>query len=155
MNHVKGSGSFTRLAPDRVLDLLRIEAVVLRELSNRLSGVVSLVHNAGLYSCASNDWLAKATAWINHDALWLLALEIGPNPRVETSGNFTAPLDSFEVRFEDLAQDGLSWTRCVEELIRVLDEQIHAIGAEACVYERSLNVELLSNETKSLSYPLH
>ncbi len=93
--------------------------IVLRELSNRLPGVVSLIHDADLYSCASNDWLAKTTAWINYDALWLFAREVSPNARVETRGYFTAPLDSFEVCFEDLAQRGLSWARCLEELIRV------------------------------------
>jgi len=89
--------------PDRVLDLLGIEAVVLRELSNRLPGVVSLGDDAGLSFCPSNDWLAKPTPRVDHDALWLLALEISPNSRVEPRGYFAAPLDAFEARFEDLA----------------------------------------------------
>src|SRR5438445_7066637 len=47
-NQVNGSGGFTRLAPDRVLDLSGVEAVVLRELGDRLSSAVSLGDDARL-----------------------------------------------------------------------------------------------------------
>ena len=67
----RGDNAFASVqsVADRVLDLLGIEAEVLRELSNRLPGVVSLGDDAGLNSCASNDWLAKPTPRVDHDAL--------------------------------------------------------------------------------------
>src|SRR5712691_4194247 len=82
MNQVKGSGGFTRLAPDRVLDLLGIETVVLRELGDGLAGAVSLGDDAGLDPGAGDDWLAEATARVDHDALRLTPVKVGPDPRV-------------------------------------------------------------------------
>src|SRR6266850_5061263 len=65
-NQVNGSGGFTRLAPDRVLDLSGVEAIVLREFGDRLSGAVALGHDAGLDASASDDRLAEATARVDH-----------------------------------------------------------------------------------------
>src|SRR5207302_9132806 len=80
MNQVSGSGGFTRLAPDRVLDLSGVEAIVLRELGDRLTRVVALGHDAGLDARAGDDWLAEAATRIDHDAL--RPFQIGAKPGI-------------------------------------------------------------------------
>src|SRR2546426_3194385 len=130
-NQVNGSGGFTRLAPDCVLDLSGVEAIVLRELSHGLAGAIALGHDAGLDARAGDDWLAEAATWIDHDAL--RACEIGANPGIEPFGDVAAPLDALEAGVQDFAQEGLLRARHVEELARVIDEQAHAIRAEARV----------------------
>ena len=48
-------------------------------------------------------------------------------------GDVAAPLDALEAGVQDFAQEGLLRARHVEELARVIDEQAHAIRAEARV----------------------
>src|SRR3989454_9139702 len=150
---VNGSGGFTRLAPDRVLDLSGVEAIVLRELGDGLASAVALGHDAGLDARAGDDRLAETAARIDHDAL--RAFQIGAQPGIEPFGNDAPPLDTLEAGVEDLAQEGLLRARHVEKLACVIDEQAHAIGAEARVDQRALNTELAADEPQRLPDALH
>src|SRR5438128_11732872 len=92
---------------------------------------IALGHDAGLDARAGDDWLAEAATWIDHDAL--RACEIDANPGIEPFGDVAAPLDALEAGVQCFAQEGLLRARHIEELARVIDEQAHAIRAEARV----------------------
>ena len=74
---------------------------------------------------------------------------------VQPLGDVAAPLDAFEARVQDFAQEGLLRTRHVEELACVIDEQAHTIGAEARVDQRALNTELATDVSQRLPDALH
>jgi hypothetical protein len=97
--------------------------------------------------------LAEAPSRVDHDAL--RTAQVRADRRVEAFGDFLAPSDAFEALVEDLAQEGLFRAGDVEELIRALDEEAHAIRAKPRVDERALNAELPANEFERLAHALH
>src|SRR5262249_28718742 len=135
------------------LDLLRVEAVVLRELGDRLSSAVSLGDDSGLDASAGDDRLPKTATGIDDDAL--RSLQVGAYPRVEPLGNIPTPLNALKAGIKDFAQKSLFRARYIEQLPRMIHEEAHTIRTEARVDERTLHAELAADVAQRLPDALH
>src|SRR5512132_11894 len=153
--YLYGSGSFTRLAPDRVLDLLQAYAVVLCEHEDRLPGAVASGHDPGLDPGARDDRLAEAAARIDDDRPGLVRRLPAADPGIETRREPSLPVDALEARFEDLAQDGLPVRGHIEEAVGLLHEEAHSVRPEAGVDQRPGVPELAPDVAQSLANALH
>jgi hypothetical protein len=153
--NVNGSGSFTRLASDRILDLLEVDPVILSEHQNRLTCTISPGHDTRFDAGSRNHRLSKASTRIHHDGLRLLFQIAFTHPWVKSRGKIAFPVDAFEAFFEHFTQYRLPRCRYVEQPVCMLNEQVHAVRAKTAVDERSGYAEVFSDKPYGLADFLH
>src|SRR5579862_1881298 len=144
MKNTVSSGGF---AADGFFNGTSIQMEVLRELRDRIPGLVSLVDGGNRYSGTGDHRLAERNCRIHdHDARVGLGCCIRFSVACEGIKfdwkTLRVPLNPLEIDAYDHFHRLLSFSRRVNQIPVTFDEQIQTICLECLIDERALDVEL-------------
>ena len=151
MKNTRGSGGFRRLelAADRFLDVERVLAIVVGEISDRLARLVSVRNDRSRHCRHLQNWPAKLKTRIHRDNSRLgrffcrapSTAREGVEPRDKS---FLVPLHALEVKPEQISHRQLAVFGCIDHVLEAggFDEQVPAIREHLVMNQGMLRPEL-------------
>jgi hypothetical protein len=153
MKNTRGSGGFRRLklAADRFLDVERVLAMVIGEISDRLARLVQVRDHSGRHRRHLQNGSTKLHARIHRDHSGLRAF-ISRSPstagkRIQPANESVfVPLHALKVQSDQIAHRELAVSRCIDHLLeaRGFNEQVLAVGEHLVRNQGMWTLEVLA-----------